>query len=334
MNTGKLRVAVIGVGSMGKNHARNFHILENAELIAVCDSDTDRGRKIADEYNTQFYSNHSELLSSENLDCVVVAVPTLQHFAVVSDFLKNKISVLVEKPISDTVENARALIELAKENNVLLAVGHIERFNPAVRKLKELVERNELGDILSIVVRRVGLYPPRIKDVNVITDLAVHDLDIVSSILKRMPISIFARGGSGIIKTREDHSGIFLDYGDFGCFIQVNWVTPVKIRQLSITGTKGHVDLNYVTQSLEVYKIQHEFEESGNFEEFISKYGGSEKEAIEVKNEEPLKLQLEHFLNAVSGKEDLEVTGKDGLQALVLAEATLKSLREKIHVIL
>lgn len=329
-----INVAVIGVGMMGHHHARNYSALEEANLVAVCDLDKKTGQKVANTYNTKFYSNYKDLIKKEKLDAVSIAVPTKLHKRVALDFINNGISVLIEKPLASTVKEAEEIVNLADKKNVKLLVGHIERYNPAVDELKKLIELRLLGDILSVVVKRVGIYPPRIKDVNVVTDLAVHDLDIVTNILGRLPNSVLARGGDSSHDGVEDHTDIFLDYGNTGCFIQVNWVTPVKIRNLTITGTKGYAELSYITQKLDLYQQKREtsvdeLHVPKEFDAFVKDLGKFKKTEFRIKIEEPLKLEITNFLNAVQGKEPLKVTAKEGVRAIMLAEAVTKSIRKK-----
>jgi UDP-N-acetylglucosamine 3-dehydrogenase len=322
-----INVVVVGVGSMGRNHARNYYDLKNANLVAVCDSDENSAKEIAALYGVKYYLNHKELIKRERLDAASIAVSTKQHKRIALDFIKNKTHVLVEKPLASNAKDAKDLVREAKKNKVVLAVGHVERFNPAVIKLQELINDGEFGEILAIVVRRVGFFPSRITDTDVVTDLAVHDLDVITSLISRLPISVFARGGGGISNSREDHAEIFLDYGKFGCFIQVNWVTPIKIRELNITGTKGYAQLNYMTQQLEVFKSKYKVKEPKGFEEFIEKYGEPKRKRIRINKKEPLRLELEDFIASVEGNKKPKVIGMDGLIAVELTENILESIR-------
>ncbi len=327
-----LKLAVIGVGSMGRNHARVYQTLKNVDLVAVCDTDRKVGLEISKAYQTRFYSNYEDLILNERPNAVSIAVPTKFHKDVALAFINNGISVLVEKPLAPTVEEANLIVKTAKQKKVTLSVGHIERFNPAVSHLKRLVDKGQFGKILSIVIKRVGLYPPRIKDANVVTDLAVHDLDIVTQLLQRLPYSVFARGSGELTNSREDHAEIFLDYGDFGCFIQVNWVTPIKIRTLSLTGTKGHIELNYITQEANIYKSRYTIRQTKDFKEFVVEFGEPKILKLNIPKQEPLKVELENFVTCLKNKSTPRVTGEDGLKAVALAEAVNKSIRYKKEV--
>jgi UDP-N-acetylglucosamine 3-dehydrogenase len=324
-----LKVAVIGVGAMGIHHVRNYASLPNARIVAVCDQNSSLGNSIAKEYNTKFYSDYNQLIENEDVDAVSIVVPTSLHTKVALTCIKKNISVLIEKPLASSVQEAKKIIAAAAKQNVVLAVGHIERFNPGVMKLHEIISKGIIGDILSIVVKRVGLFPPRIKDVDVVTDLAVHDLDIITNLVGNLPISVTARGGNSIANRKEDHAEIFLDYDKFGCFIQVNWITPIKIRNIAITGSKGYAELNYVTQKLELYKTVNKKNKTLKFKEFVVELGEPKKIDIYSNKVEPLKLELENFLSAVKNKRMPKVSGEDGLKAVTLSQKVLESIRSK-----
>lgn len=327
MNNSKvLKVAVIGVGAMGRNHVRSYSTLNGIKLVGVADVNERQGRKIAKSYHTKFYASYLDLISNEKPQAVSVVVPTSLHFKVAMDCINCGISVLVEKPLTSTVEEAEKLVREAKKRKVVLLVGHIERYNPVVTKLQKLMKEGEFGDILSIVVKRVGLYPPRVSDVNVVTDLAVHDLDIICSLLGKAPIQVYARGGKGMNNKRIDHAEIFLDFDKFSCFIQVNWITPVKIRTLSITGKKGYAEIDYVAQKLEIYKSNNYTTLPSGFQEFLSKFGSPRKEQIRLKGEEPLRLELEDFIQSVRLKRPTLVTPEEGIRAVMLSQAVLQSI--------
>lgn len=311
---------------MGEGHSRIYKRFEDVKLVAVCDRNLKAAKEVAQKFGTKFYSSHIDLIDNEEIDAVSIATPTNAHKEIALDFIDKKIPILVEKPLASTSKDAQEIVDRASVNKVLLQVGHVERFNPAVIELSNLIKKGKFGKILSIVIKRVGLFPQRIKDVNVVTDLAVHDLDIVTSILGRLPLCVFARGGGGLIKGREDHAEIFLDYGEFGCFIQVNWVTPVKIRTLAITGTKSYAEIDYITQKMQLYESNYRLKRPRGFEEFIE-FGEPKTRQIDLSGKEPLELELINFINSVRRLEEPKVTGNDGVRALILAEAITRSIR-------
>ena len=174
-----INVGVIGVGAMGYNHARVYSKLDEANLIAVSDVSERTLKKVSEKYNAKSYSNYDDLLNDSEIQVVSVCVPTTHHHNVVMDAIEHGKHVLVEKPIAFTLEEAKEMIEAAHKKGVILGTGHVERFNPAVQKAKELIENDVIGDIVSASAKRVGPYPPRIKDVGVTIDLAIHDLDVM-----------------------------------------------------------------------------------------------------------------------------------------------------------
>lgn len=327
-----LKVAVVGIGFMGQNHARVYLERNDVELVAVCDTDEKKAKNFASQHKVKFYTNHNDLIKKEKLDAVSIVVPTKYHGRVALDFINSGINILVEKPLASSSREANIIVEKADQKKIVLLVGHIERYNPAVQKIKKMISKNDFGDILSLVVKRVGLYPPRVSDVNVVTDLAVHDLDIAAYLTGKLPNYVMARGGFTLEKGREDHAEIFLDYGKFGCFIQANWLTPLKIRTLSITGTKRYAELNYVTQKVDVYRNEYLVKKLSGYKDFVVKYGNPEKDELKITFEEPLKKEIANFIGCILGKERPIVTGQDGLAAVRLSELITRSIRTGLRV--
>jgi UDP-N-acetylglucosamine 3-dehydrogenase len=285
-------------------------------LVGIADRDEARVREISAKYGAKAFTDHMELLS-QNLDAVSIAVPTVLHKKIALDAISKGVNVLIEKPIADTVNNGYDILDAAKKKGVTVAVGHIERFNPAVQKLKELIDSGALGEIKSIIARRVGAFPGRIRDVNVITDLAVHDIDILNYLTGKEPESISAISGKALSDSKEDHADIFLKYEGVTGFIEVNWITPVKIRKLDVTGTKGYAKLNYVTQELRLYEsnVSKSFDEYGDF---VVKFGEPKEVVVQVDKAEPLRRELENFIDAVRNHTKPLVSGEDGMKALVI----------------
>jgi len=321
-----LNVAVIGTGNMGKHHVRVYSEIESCNLVAVAEKDQEVGKKIADKFDCKYYQDYNYMLEKENIDAVSIVVPTPFHKEVALKCMKHVKAMLIEKPIAMDLEESNEIIKEAEKNNVKLMIGHIERFNPAVKRLKEIIESGELGEIISIVSKRVGLFPPRMKDANVVLDLAVHDIDISSFLLGKVPQNVFSVSGRASNGFREDYADIFIKYKDTpSLFIQVNWLTPVKIRKLHITGTKGYAELNYITQELVLYKSIYENGES-NFEELV-KMTTPKKEIVEIEKREPLKEELNTFLSFVDGGKCLS-SGIDGLNALKIALSVIESSKK------
>lgn len=321
-----MKVAVVGCGVMGALHSRIYNSLKGVELVAVCDTNIDAARRIGNQYKAKYYESYKDLLNNHQIDAASIAVPTIYHLPIALDFIKRKIPVLIEKPLADTSKAAKKIIDAALTGNVFIMTGHIERYNPALTKLQRLISLKAFGEIVSINIKRVGLFPQRITGSDVLTDLAVHDLDIATALTKCIPDYIYARGSGVLTKGRYDHAEIFLDFKKFGCFIQANWVTPIKIRQLSITGTKGYAELNYVTQELLVYKSKYKIIQPKGFKEFVAEFGEPEFRKLKIKNQEPLRLEVKNFIDSVNKKANPKITNDEALRAIYLAERARKSI--------
>ena len=303
-----LRVGVVGVGNMGRHHARIYSELSKegkVEFVGVADANLERAKEVASQFKTWAFANYKELV--ERVDAVSIAVPTSLHNQVALEFIENGVSVLVEKPIAESIESAQEIIRAAKKNDVILMIGHVERFNPAVLKLKEILDENLIGKVVTLTAKRVGPLPPQIKDVGVIIDLAVHDIDVMSFLLERNVRKVYARAGSAKNPLElEDYAIIMLDFENATGVVETNWLTPHKVRTLSVVGTEGIAELNYITQKLILYN--HEWV----------------KEA-KVQFKEPLRNELEHFVECVKKKEKPLVDGEEGLHALMVAIKALES---------
>ncbi len=306
-----LRVGVVGVGSMGFHHARVYSELAKegkVELVGVADANFERAKEVAKKFKTLPYSDYREL-AEENLDAVSIAVPTSLHKQAALNFIERGTNVLVEKPIAESIESAGVIIRAAEKNGVVLMVGHIERFNPAVLKLKELIEKGELGDIVTISAKRVGPMAARIRDVGIIIDLGVHDIDVISYLFGRPIEEVYARAGNVIHPAGvEDHALITLGFKDGSGIVETNWLTPHKIRTLNVVGTGGIAYLDYIEQSLRLYN-----------DEWI-------KEA-KIRKREPLRNELEHFIECVERGKRPIVDGEAGLHALRVALLAQESAR-------
>jgi UDP-N-acetylglucosamine 3-dehydrogenase len=311
-----MNVAVIGVGNIGKHHARVYSSLRECRLAAVCDVNEAAGKEAASRFGAKLYRDYVDMLDREPLDAVSIAVPTAFHRKVTLDCIARGKHVLVEKPLADTVESAREIIAAARKKGVVLTVGHVERFNPAVRRLREMIRGGELGKVTTIMARRVGTVPPQIRDSNVVVDTAIHDIDILNYLIGREPTRVQANSGRAILRERDDYADILLKYDGTNGFIQVNWITPVKIRRLAVTGTKGYAELNYITQELVLYRS--DYRPIDDFSDVV-KFGTPKKVSVSVKRGEPLELELRSFLAAAASNGKPEVTGEDGLKALEIA---------------
>ena len=306
----KANVGVIGVGAMGYNHARVYSKLENANLMAVSDLLREKADEVSKEYNTKGFVDYNDILKMPEIEVVSVCVPTTHHFNVVMDAIEHGKHVLVEKPIAFTLREAKAMVKAAKDEGVKLGTGHVERFNPAVEKSKELIKNDIIGDVVSASAKRVGPFPPRIKDVGVTIDLAIHEVDIMFYLFESPVSRIYANMGSKLEKCEyEDHAEIMSKFknGIIG-MLEVNWLTPYKKRKLEITGVDGIISIDYIDQSVNVY--------------------GKSTQNVDIPYKEPLKEELSSFLSAVKNDEDPKITGEDGVYALKVVTAAMKSAKD------
>ncbi len=305
----KLNIAVIGTGSWGKNHARVFSELPNTNLMGIYDTSESRAKEISKMYNAKPFNSLEKLLSEEELDAVTIATPTTFHAEITLKAMEQGKHVLIEKPMTSTLEEAEKVIDLEKSTNLLISIGFIERFNPISQRSQQLVENNELGNVVLINARRLGpFWPSRLEDVDVIRDVSIHDIDGFRFITEQDPISVYARGGK-LRHTYYDYSEILLDFGDgVTGFIESNYLTPHKFRKLGITCEHGIVDADFMSQE---YIIEDQ--------EFVK------KRKLEWK--EPLLAELKAFVNGcLDGKQRLAST-EDGYKALKIAFGAMESIK-------
>ncbi len=302
----KVKVCVIGVGFWGRNHARVFSEINRAELVAICDINLERASTIAKRYNAQWYIDYEEMLKKEKPDAVTICTPTVTHAEIALNAMKYNVNLLIEKPLASNTKEALKIIERARERNLKVMVGFIERFNPGVERVRRLIMSEKIGKLVLISTRRVSRWPQRIGDVGVIKDLAIHDIDIVRYLTNDEPLEVYAIAGS-LRHTYEDYANIVMKLGNgVVAFIEANWLTPRKIRSLTITGSEGVITLDYITQEITIENSEYLIKPS-------------------VKWEEPLKRELMHFVEAISEDKNFKVTAIDGYKALLIAEASLAS---------
>src|SRR3972149_2815185 len=244
-----IKTAVIGVGNIGYHHARNYASFKDVKLVGISDLNEQLGKRVAKQFSTKYYKDYKDLILNENPDAVSISVPTAAHKDVALDVMKLTKNILIEKPIAGNLRDAKRIIHFSKKYNTNLAIGYTERYNPVTAKLEKIIAKKHIGDIISIVIKRVGIFPPNINNADVITDLATHDIDILNYLLKTQPKIVCATGGK-MLHNNYDYAELLLDYNGINCFIQVNWITPVKIRTISITGSKGYIEINYISQEI------------------------------------------------------------------------------------
>ncbi|HEV8280423.1 MAG TPA: Gfo/Idh/MocA family oxidoreductase [Candidatus Limnocylindrales bacterium] len=325
----ELRVGLIGLGSMGRNHLRILSSLAGARLVAVADPD----RSVLDGATTgsdaQGFAEPMALLAEADLDAVVIASPTTTHVALALAAIERGVATLVEKPLAATPEDAAALVDAAGARGVPLQVGHVERFNPAVLELGRLLhDGGWLSSVYAITSRRAGPFPARIRDVGVTVDLATHDVDILSWIAGERPARVFAETAQRI---HADHEDLLFGLMSFPsgtvAMLHVDWLTPAKRRQLAVVGEEGMFELDYLTQRLTFTRAS-DMTNPRLIGGYAPTFAGEELE-LPVSNEEPLAVELDAFLGVVRRGGRPVVNAEDGRWAVVLAHALLIAAREQ-----
>ena len=318
-----IKTGVIGIGSMGRHHARVYS--EISSLYGVADVSKENGKKVANKYGVKYFNDYKEML--ENVDAVTVATPTSTHNEVSKIVAQSKTNLLVEKPLAPNVKSAREILEYADKNDVVLSVGHIERHNPVISLVHQNITKGNWGKLLMLSSKRLSRLPERIKDVGVIFDLAIHDLDIINFISNGDVKFLSCLSGRLEHKKFEDHAAILLSYDNgIKALCEVSWLTPSKVRELSLTCNDAFVSVDYNNQSIKIFR-----QELANSNLPFDPYKNNEFEELNVEKEEPLKRQLINFLASVDSRLYSKskilhplVTGLDGLKAVELAELSLK----------
>jgi UDP-N-acetylglucosamine 3-dehydrogenase len=311
-----LRVAVIGAGAMGRNHLRVLNDLDDVQLVATADADEATAGRAARRFGIKPYGDYRAMLESERPDAVVVAVPTNMHRDTSLAAIEHGAHVLVEKPIAFKVEDGQEMIRAARDAGLLLSVGHIERYNPAVVDLYRRLKAGDLGRVFQIHARRLGPFPPRVRDVGVVIDLATHDVDIMRYLTGSEVTRVFAETARRIHTDHEDLVSGLLRFEDNSIgVLDINWLTPTKIRELMVTGEKGMFLVNYLTQDLYFYENNYV---RTDWDAISRITGVSEGDMLRLRIDkvEPLKVELVRFVRAVRGEDVQVVSGEDGLAAL------------------
>ena len=303
-----LRVGVIGVGIMGSNHARVFSDLPGVRLVGVVDPDPKRRERVANAIGCRTFSNIDGLLA-EGVDAVTIAAPTHMHQDIALTCIGRGLHVLVEKPIASTVEEGRSIIAAARNAGVTLMVGHVERFNPTVEAIKEAI-RNE--DILSIAITRVGPFPPRMSNVGVVIDLAVHDIDLIRWFTDSDIVEVQPQLSSAVAE-REDIALLqFRTASGVLAHINTNWLTPFKSRNVTIATRDKYIMGDLLTRQVtECFGFQPD--------------GSYSMRHLSVGHAEPLRAELQSFCNAIRSQQVPGVTGEEGVASLEIAIQCLES---------
>lgn len=305
------RIGLIGLGGWGKNHARVLNELES--LSCVCDVDESKVKLYSLRYKVKGYGSVNEMLDKEELDGVIIATPTSTHYNIGVKVIEYGINVFIEKPLTPKAEEGKKIIELAKKKDVILTVGYIERFNPAVMELKRLIDEGVLGKPLLLEFHRENKLPINIKDVGIIEDTSVHDIDTARWIFNQEPKMIFARTGK-VFSDREDFATIILGFEEENtAFISSSWVTPKRVRQLVAYCTEGTATIDFITQEIRID------DEKGT-------------KIPRRRWEEPLMIELKSFIDCIERKRKPLVSGEDALKNTIIAEAAIKSSRTSLPI--
>ena len=299
-----VKVAVIGVGGWGKNHARVLG--ELGALAAVCDADPARARDVAAKNKARPYSSVDDMLTSEQLDGCLVCTPTKTHAAVARKVMEKGINAFVEKPLAFSSQECEEMMQVARKKNVILTAGYIERFNPAVSEAKKLIAEKKYGDPIMMEFHRENRMPLNIKDVGIIFDTSVHDIDTAMFLFDARPNVVFARAGKRLHE-HEDFATIMLGFGDQRvAVIASNWLTPKKVRTFSAVCTDGIITGDFLTQETRI---------------------DSAGEAVVPRRpfQEPLTLELKNFVESIEGKATPVVGASDATNVTRVAEAALLS---------
>jgi UDP-N-acetylglucosamine 3-dehydrogenase len=321
-----LKAAVIGVGSMGQHHARVYTALSATSLVGVADVNADTVEEIARTYGVPAYTDYRQMLNTHDPDLVTIAVPTSLHEAVATTAMEGGAHVLIEKPIAATIAEGQRLIERARQLERKLMVGHVVRFDPAIQALKKHLDDGELGRIFQIMCRRVGPFPTRIRDVGVVVDLAPHDLDIMRFVSGDEPIRVYAETQQEIHTAHEDLVSALLHFrGGLTGVLEINWLTPTKVREVVVLGERGMFRVDSLTKDLYFYENAQANGQMWDALEVLKGVSEGRMVRYPLRRYEPLKAELEAFVAAILNGEEVPISGEDGLVALQLALALVES---------
>jgi predicted dehydrogenase len=330
----KIRVAVLGTGSLGQNHVRIYSELAasgQVELAGIFDTNADTARKIAAKHNTRIFNSVAEAAAAS--DALNIVTPTITHFDLAKSLLQQGKHVLVEKPMTDNTAQAAELVQLAQQKNCVLQVGHVERFNPVFKYLETAAPEPRF-----IETHRLSPYPARSTDIGVVLDLMIHDLDVVLAFVKS-PVTSVDAVGIPVLSKSEDIANARLRFAN-GCVanLTASRVSPERMRKIRVFSggaTPSYISLDYRTQEGFIYRIARDGEEEssilkkvlaaklgiGKDSAIVSEFGGKRivREPVPIAKDEPLKLELQSFVNCVREKQTPIVSGESAKRALDLA---------------
>ncbi|MFH1046391.1 MAG: Gfo/Idh/MocA family oxidoreductase [Candidatus Omnitrophota bacterium] len=293
----KIKVGVIGVGNLGAIHARIYRGIESAKLVAVADTNLKKARKVARACRCEYFSDYKQFWGL--VDAASIVVPTNLHYKIARDFLENDIHLLVEKPFTNTVKEADELLALAKKKNLVLQVGHVERFNAAVQAVQKMPGRPKF-----IECHRLGPFAARVKDVGVVLDLMIHDIDIILALVNSEVESIQAVGVK-VLTNHEDIANARLNFKNGAVAnITASRISPKSMRKIRLFQENAYISLDYEAQEAFIYEKQH---------------GKITRKKINIKKERPLQKELDAFVQCVKEQKPPIVSGQQGRDALAIA---------------
>lgn len=322
----RVRAAVLGLGMMGRHHARILQTSTRFDFAGAVDADGDRFGAVTDA--ALVHENVESLLAAGPIDAAIVALPTEEHAAAAIALVSAGVSVLVEKPLASTVEEGRTIIDACTAAGVHGAVGHVERFNPALLELRRRLSDGQLGELFVIATERIGPFPSRVRDVGVVKDLATHDLDLVRWIGGSPLASVSARTAHKMGRDHEDLVAVTGELVDGTVFnVLVDWVTPTKVRRTRVVGERGMLLANTLTADLTFFENGGVSSEWGSSQDMRGVWEG-DSTRYALARREPLLVELETFCELIEGDAQAAVVSLEhGLEAVRYAEAVLESAR-------
>ena len=303
-------IGIIGLGHMGKNHARVCSMVKNIKLAGVTDIIPQRAKQISSQFEVKAYNNYHEMLGKVN--AVIIATQTAYHYEITKFFLKNGVHVLVEKPITINIEHAIELMNISKENNLKLAVGHIERFNPAYRVLKNILKNEKL---ITVEINRMSHWEERVKDIDVVMDLMIHDIDLITDLIGEDVINIFSIGRKVIAGSNYlDYVTAILKFpcGIFGK-LTASRITEQKIREIKINAVNKYYHVDLLKKDFNIYSRTKLTESNISNPTYIQE---NIVEKVHIPNSEALYDEICDFRDSILFDKELIVPGEDGVKAL------------------
>ncbi len=325
-----INVGVIGCGYWGPNLIRNFWGLPESKVKMVCDVDKERLNHMRKLYHVNTSRDFEEIIEDRDIHAVAIATPVFSHYGLAKKSLLAGKHTFIEKPMCTTVEQGKELIDLAEKNNLVLMTGHTFIYSAPVRKIKEIVDSGEIGELIYINSQRLnlGLFQ---KDINVAWDLAPHDISIILYIMGKSPASVNCQGKSHINKKIEDVTNMSLNFPNGGfATILSSWLDPNKIRRMTFVGSKKMIlyDDNKPIEKIRIYDKRVEAPDYyDTFGEFSYSYHYGDMHSPYIKQEEPIKVECQHFIDCIKTGEKPESSGIEGLQVVQILEAASKSLK-------